>query len=167
MRVIACAYSNLRVRIHLHTLLFCLLSTLALLRSCVRASIWYRKYPLALTNPLLCMLYAKNSGGGGDGGGQRLIDARYRHHHNHHNHHHQEAEKKIRLKRLPRVLTLHLKRFKYFESLGSFSKLSHRVVFPLELRAPNMTDPDGEADADDRLYRRVGWGKRPGNEGRR
>ncbi|CAM9642445.1 unnamed protein product [Laminaria digitata] len=65
----------------------------------------------------------------------------------------QEAEKKIRLKRLPRVLTLHLKRFKYFESLGSFSKLSHRVVFPLELRAPNMTDPAGEADADGRLYR--------------
>eukprot|EP00904_Undaria_pinnatifida_P012021 jgi/Undpi1/794/HiC_scaffold_10.g04258.m1 len=65
----------------------------------------------------------------------------------------QEAEKKIRLKRLPRVLTLHLKRFKYFESLGSFSKLSHRVVFPLELRAPNMTDPIGEKDADGRLYR--------------
>ncbi|CAM9964683.1 unnamed protein product [Ascophyllum nodosum] len=67
----------------------------------------------------------------------------------------QEAEKKIQLKRLPRVLTLHLKRFKYVESLESFSKLSHRVVFPLELRAPNMTDGQGEADADGRLYRRV------------
>lgn len=67
----------------------------------------------------------------------------------------QEAEKKIRLKRLPRVLTLHLKRFKYVESLDSFSKLSHRVVFPLELRAPNMTDEAGEADADGRLYRFV------------
>eukprot|EP00752_Nemacystus_decipiens_P007312 g6543.t1 len=65
----------------------------------------------------------------------------------------QEAEKKIRLKRLPRVLTLHLKRFKYVESLESFSKLSHRVVFPLELRTPNMTDEAGEADADGRLYR--------------
>lgn len=68
----------------------------------------------------------------------------------------QEAEKKIQLKRLPRVLTLHLKRFKYVESLDSFSKLSHRVMFPLELRAPNMTDGQGEADADDRLYRQVG-----------
>lgn len=67
----------------------------------------------------------------------------------------QEAEKKIELKRLPRVLTLHLKRFKYVESLDSFSKLSHRVMFPLELRAPNMTDGQGEADADDRLYRQV------------
>lgn len=72
----------------------------------------------------------------------------------------QEAEKKIRLKRLPRVLTLHLKRFKYVESLESFSKLSHRVVFPLELRTPNMTDGAGEADADGRLYRRVGGGAR-------
>lgn len=66
----------------------------------------------------------------------------------------QEAEKKIRLKRLPRVLTLHLKRFKYVESLDSFSKLSHRVVFPLELRTPNMTEGAGETDADGRLYRR-------------
>ncbi|CAM9192142.1 unnamed protein product [Scytosiphon promiscuus] len=65
----------------------------------------------------------------------------------------QEAEKKIRLKRLPRVLTLHLKRFKYVESLENFAKLSHRVVFPLELRTPNMTDEAGEADADGRLYR--------------
>lgn len=70
-----------------------------------------------------------------------------------HNNTKQEAEKKIRLKRLPRVLTLHLKRFKYVESLDSFSKLSHRVVFPLELRTPNMTDEVGEADADGRLYR--------------
>ncbi|CAN0404738.1 unnamed protein product, partial [Ectocarpus sp. 13 AM-2016] len=67
----------------------------------------------------------------------------------------QEAEKKIRLKRLPRVLTLHLKRFKYVESLENFSKLSHRVVFPLELRTPNMTDAAGEADADGRLYRQA------------
>ncbi|CAM9408398.1 unnamed protein product [Discosporangium mesarthrocarpum] len=65
----------------------------------------------------------------------------------------QEAEKIIRLKRLPRVLTLHLKRFKYVESIQSFSKLSHRVVFPLELRAPNMAQGDAEADADLRLYR--------------
>lgn len=72
-----------------------------------------------------------------------------------HNKNQQEAEKKIRLKRLPRVLTLHLKRFKYVESLENFSKLSHRVVFPLELRTPNMTDAAGEADADGRLYRQA------------
>lgn len=64
----------------------------------------------------------------------------------------QEAEKRLRLRRLPKVLTLHLKRFKYVEELQSFSKLSHRVVFPLHLRIPNMT-AESEAEADARLYR--------------
>jgi ubiquitin carboxyl-terminal hydrolase 12/46 len=64
----------------------------------------------------------------------------------------QEAEKHMRIKSLPRVLTLHLKRFKYMERLGSFAKLSHRVAFPLELRVPNMT-ADAEHKADEILYK--------------
>jgi ubiquitin carboxyl-terminal hydrolase 12/46 len=64
----------------------------------------------------------------------------------------QEAEKRMCLRRLPRILTLHLKRFKYVEQLQNFSKLSHRVVFPLELRLPNMTT-EREQDADEVLYR--------------
>jgi ubiquitin carboxyl-terminal hydrolase 12/46 len=64
----------------------------------------------------------------------------------------QEAEKRMCLRRLPRILTLHLKRFKYVEQLQNFSKLSHRVVFPLELRLPNMTT-EREQDADEVLYK--------------
>lgn len=65
----------------------------------------------------------------------------------------QEAEKRMRLRRLPRVLTLHLKRFKYSEAAQNFAKLSHRVVFPLELRMPNMAGGEAAAGADERLYR--------------
>jgi ubiquitin carboxyl-terminal hydrolase 12/46 len=64
----------------------------------------------------------------------------------------QEAQKRMCLRRLPRVLTLHLKRFKYLEAIQNFSKLSHRVVFPLQLRMPNMAR-DAAADADACLYR--------------
>eukprot|EP00927_Polykrikos_kofoidii_P055101 TRINITY_DN49410_c0_g1_i1.p1 TRINITY_DN49410_c0_g1~~TRINITY_DN49410_c0_g1_i1.p1 ORF type:complete len:598 (-),score=96.60 TRINITY_DN49410_c0_g1_i1:88-1881(-) len=47
---------------------------------------------------------------------------------------HQEAEKRLRIYQLPRVLTLHLKRFKYLERLGRCCRLPYRVVFPLQLR---------------------------------
>jgi len=61
----------------------------------------------------------------------------------------QEAQKRMKIKALPQVLIIHLKRFKYVDldygggsrdsSSGRasgirFMKLSHRVVFPLELR---------------------------------
>lgn len=46
----------------------------------------------------------------------------------------QEAQKSIRLKALPKVLVLHLKRFMYVEKLQRLNKLSYRVVFPFELR---------------------------------
>jgi ubiquitin carboxyl-terminal hydrolase 12/46 len=49
------------------------------------------------------------------------------------------------------VLALHLKRFKYIERIESFRKLSHRVVFPLELRLFNTvcsTTAWGQAWAD-------------------
>ncbi|CAM9736194.1 unnamed protein product [Chrysoparadoxa australica] len=63
----------------------------------------------------------------------------------------QEADKQMKLKKLPNVLTLHLKRFKYVEDIQSFSKLSHRVVFPHELKLPNMTK-ECVKEADERLY---------------
>ncbi|EIW71561.1 hypothetical protein TREMEDRAFT_22545, partial [Tremella mesenterica DSM 1558] len=61
----------------------------------------------------------------------------------------QEAEKRMKIKRLPNVLALHLKRFKYQESLGRYTKLFYRVPFPLELRLPNTSD---DAENPDRLY---------------
>lgn len=42
----------------------------------------------------------------------------------------QEAQKCMKIKALPKVLALHLKRFKYIESAGRYKKLCHRVVFP-------------------------------------
>jgi ubiquitin C-terminal hydrolase len=49
----------------------------------------------------------------------------------------QEAEKRMKIKKLPNVLVIHLKRFKYQEKLQRYVKLSHRVVFPMELRLLN------------------------------
>merc|ERR1711994_423219 len=49
----------------------------------------------------------------------------------------QEAHKRMRVKRLPTILALHLKRFKYMEQYNRHIKVSHRVVFPLELRLFN------------------------------
>jgi len=44
---------------------------------------------------------------------------------------------RMRVKKLPKLLALHLKRFKYNEAVQKYSKLSYRVVFPLELRLFN------------------------------
>ena len=41
------------------------------------------------------------------------------------------------MKKLPKILALHLKRFKYMEQLQRYTKLSYRVVFPFELRLFN------------------------------
>ncbi|EEC12402.1 ubiquitin-specific protease, putative [Ixodes scapularis] len=49
----------------------------------------------------------------------------------------QEAQKRMRVKKLPMILALHLKRFKYTEQQNRHTKLSYRVVFPLELRLFN------------------------------
>ncbi|XP_036834953.1 ubiquitin carboxyl-terminal hydrolase 46, partial [Oncorhynchus mykiss] len=51
----------------------------------------------------------------------------------------QEAQKRMRVKKLPMILALHLKRFKYMEQLHRYTKLSYRVVFPLELRLFNTS----------------------------
>ena len=61
----------------------------------------------------------------------------------------QEAEKRMKIKRLPRVLALHLKRFKYTEDLQRLQKLFHRVVYPFHLRLFNTTE---DAEDPDRLY---------------
>lgn len=53
----------------------------------------------------------------------------------------QEAQKRMRIKKLPMILALHLKRFKYTESQNRHTKLSYRVVFPLELRLFNKASP--------------------------
>ncbi|KIO17131.1 hypothetical protein M407DRAFT_229267 [Tulasnella calospora MUT 4182] len=50
-----------------------------------------------------------------------------------------EAEKRMKIKTLPPILLLHLKRFKYQEELQKYVKLSYRVAFPLELRLYNNT----------------------------
>ncbi|GAA5863874.1 hypothetical protein JCM3774_001184 [Rhodotorula dairenensis] len=61
----------------------------------------------------------------------------------------QEAEKRMKVKKLPNILALHLKRFKYEESLQRHVKLTCRVVFPFELRLPNTADDIANPD---RLY---------------
>ncbi|TEB38768.1 cysteine proteinase [Coprinellus micaceus] len=61
----------------------------------------------------------------------------------------QEAEKRMKIKKLPNVLALHLKRFKYQEDVGRYIKLNYRVAFPMELRLFNTVDDMENAD---RLY---------------
>ncbi|KAK9166967.1 hypothetical protein Scep_002158 [Stephania cephalantha] len=57
----------------------------------------------------------------------------------------QEAQKRMKIKKPPHILVIHLKRFKYIEQLGRYKKLSYRVVFPLELKLSNtMEDTDSE-----------------------
>ncbi|VDD95060.1 unnamed protein product [Enterobius vermicularis] len=61
----------------------------------------------------------------------------------------QEAQKRMRIKNLPQMLALHLKRFKYVDQLCRHTKLSYRVLFPFELRLFNVSDDALNAD---RLY---------------
>ncbi|XP_058086367.1 ubiquitin carboxyl-terminal hydrolase 4 isoform X2 [Magnolia sinica] len=57
----------------------------------------------------------------------------------------QEAQKRMKIKKPPHILVIHLKRFKYIEQLSRYKKLSYRVVFPLELKLSNtMDDEDNE-----------------------
>lgn len=44
---------------------------------------------------------------------------------------------RMKIKKLPNILALHLKRFKYQEQLQKYIKLTYRVVFPFELRLFN------------------------------
>jgi ubiquitin carboxyl-terminal hydrolase 9/13 len=56
---------------------------------------------------------------------------------------------RMKIKRLPNVLALHLKRFKYQEDVARYIKLVYRVAFPYELRLFNTVDDMDDAD---RLY---------------
>jgi len=66
----------------------------------------------------------------------------------------QEAQKRMKIKRLPRILIVHLKRFKYLEEFGRYKKLTYRVVYPQELRiCSNAADAeDQERDREYRLF---------------
>ena len=64
----------------------------------------------------------------------------------------QEAQRRMRVASLPPVLCLHLKRFKFIESLGQMKKLTHRVVFPFSLKLPNTTDECPDADVEYNLF---------------
>ncbi|TPX54960.1 hypothetical protein PhCBS80983_g05654 [Powellomyces hirtus] len=61
----------------------------------------------------------------------------------------QEAEKRMIVRKVPNILAVHLKRFKYQEQLQRFTKLSYRVPFPFELRLSHFTD---DAEDPERLY---------------
>ncbi|KAK7464480.1 hypothetical protein VKT23_006650 [Stygiomarasmius scandens] len=61
----------------------------------------------------------------------------------------QEAEKRMKIKKLPNILALHLKRFKFQEDLQKYIKLAYRVAFPFQLRLFNTVD---DAEDADRLY---------------
>ncbi|OAY64319.1 ubiquitin carboxyl-terminal hydrolase 4 [Ananas comosus] len=57
----------------------------------------------------------------------------------------QEAQKRMKIKKPPNILVIHLKRFKYIEQLGRYKKLLYRVVFPLELKLSNtISNADSE-----------------------
>lgn len=51
----------------------------------------------------------------------------------------QEAQKRMKIKKLPKILVVHLKRFKFIEQLNQYKKLSYRVVFPLEIILQNTS----------------------------
>lgn len=52
----------------------------------------------------------------------------------------QEAAKSIKLKRIPKVIAFHLKRFKYSEQLGRMVKMFYRVEYPKTLRIATTED---------------------------
>lgn len=61
----------------------------------------------------------------------------------------QEAQKRMKVRSAPKILTLHLKRFKFSEDQQRNIKLLHRVLFSRYLRIPVTTDDFVEPD---RLY---------------
>lgn len=58
----------------------------------------------------------------------------------------QEAQKRMKIKKSPQILVIHLKRFKYMEQLSRYKKLSYRVVFPLELKLSSSDAKDSDAE---------------------
>ncbi|TIA91565.1 hypothetical protein E3P99_00987 [Wallemia hederae] len=64
----------------------------------------------------------------------------------------QEAEKWMRIKKLPNILALHLKRFKYQEEQNRYIKLSYRVAFPFLLEPSSLSSTCQGAENSDRMY---------------
>lgn len=65
----------------------------------------------------------------------------------------QEAAKSVKIKKTPKILTFHLKRFKYSEKLGRLVKLFYRVEYVKNLRICNTTN---DSDKPDKLYELYG-----------
>ncbi|XP_066321902.1 ubiquitin carboxyl-terminal hydrolase 3-like [Miscanthus floridulus] len=63
----------------------------------------------------------------------------------------QEAEKRMKIKKVPQTLVIHLKRFKFIEQLNRNKKLSYRVVYPLELKLSSSSS-DAVADCEYSLF---------------
>jgi len=63
----------------------------------------------------------------------------------------QEAEKRMKIKKEPQTLVIHLKRFKFIEQLNRNKKLSYRVVYPLELKLSSSSS-DAVADCEYSLF---------------
>ena len=57
-----------------------------------------------------------------------------------------EAHKRLLIRTAPSVLAIHLKRFKYVESVGRMQKLNHRVAFSRELKLPNLSADSTSSD---------------------
>jgi ubiquitin carboxyl-terminal hydrolase 9/13 len=63
-----------------------------------------------------------------------------------------QANFRMKVKKSPKILALHLKRFKYTEDMQRNLKLFHRVVYPPTLRLFNTTDDAEEPDTMYELY---------------
>ncbi|GAM28012.1 hypothetical protein SAMD00019534_111880 [Acytostelium subglobosum LB1] len=61
----------------------------------------------------------------------------------------QEAQKRMKIKKLPNTLIIHLKRFKFIEKIQQYKKLNYRVVFPFEIIIQNTT---GDIEEPDKKY---------------
>ena len=64
----------------------------------------------------------------------------------------QEAQKWMRIKKLPNIFALHLKRFKYQEEQSKYIKLSYRVAFPFQLEPTSLSSTCQGAENSDRMY---------------
>jgi len=58
----------------------------------------------------------------------------------------QEAQKRMKIKKLPKILVIHLKRFKFIEQLQQYKKLNHRVAFSQELIIQNTSQDAVDAE---------------------
>lgn len=59
---------------------------------------------------------------------------------------------RMRIKKLPNILALHLKRFKYQDEQNRYIKLSYRVAFPFLLEPGNLSSTCQGAENSDRMY---------------